>query len=1363
MDRRREIPEPAGPEARQAAEIASLLAELPRTRREWFRHRLRRCGRGGPGGAAVARELREAVAELQARRAMPLELGPPEGLPIAAEWARLQEILARRRVVVVEGETGSGKSTQLPRLCAAMGRGIEGRIVVTEPRRIAARAIARRLAESCGTPLGSGVGYRTRFESRVSAGTRIEVATDGVLAAMLRRDRLLRAYDTVIIDEAHERSVTIDLLLGAMRLALRVRRDLRVIVSSATLATESLASFLGDAPVVSIAGRQHPVEIRHAPISRSAESEDPEGALLDAAGAAVHELLAESRGERGDLLVFLPGERQIRDLHEQLAGGIGAEVELLPLYARLDAAAQDRAFAEPAGMRVILATNVAETSLTLPWVRAVVDTGLARVARFDPRRRVQRLRIEPISRASAAQRAGRCGRVGPGVCVRLYAESDLDRRPEFTPPELLRCGLAGVILQLSHLRLGPIESFPFPDPPSPARIAEGVRTLWEVGAIETPSADAGQARGSCLTEIGRRLASLPLDPRLARVVLGGIEEDCLAAAALVASFLSVQDPRTGGSERDRDPQDPASERSDPFRDGRSDLLSILRLGEAWQRRGGDGRRATAAWCRRHGLNPARMREWAEVHRQLRGLLERRWRVRFPTHESGSAAAIEPARLHRAALRGLVGLIAAKERAEEEGDRPALRRQRGSPADGDYLSADGARFSIWPGSVLARERPPLLLAAEIVETQRRWGRTVAPIRSQWVERIAPHLLQRERFEPHFLPESGQVAAWERVRLGAVTIVPRRRVPFGPVDPAAARQVFIAAGLVEERWQSRGSFRRHNRRLLEELAAAEARTRRPAAVLREGAVFAFFDRVIPPGIHSGPAFEAWRRRAEQRDPGILRMGVGDLAESFAWPDPREYPETLLLEGEGTTLELPVRYRHEPGAPRDGVTVAVPLEAIETFERLAPQRLPWLVPGMLLEKVESTIRSLPKSMRIRLGSAREAAAAAIEGMLFGAGHLPQRLAAALSRRGGEAISTEEVAAATLRAEPWLRIGVELLDRAGGILDFRRDGESWSRPWAQEARRRWQDPASASAESRPWTVSRIESLPESPLPRSVAIRVQGVEVAMHPTLTLSPDGESVSLGLCADPHEADASTGEAVARLFARESGAAISHHLEYHPLALEIAGHWPRCELQRPLTLLIASRCFGPELHEIRGRAAFEQRLEQRLPRLFELVEATLRPIADAARRGLLLRSRLREPAPQAWAESIAAIASELERSLALESGELPSWAEAEIDLLPAGVEALRRRFERLRGGGSRSEAEAIARFESWRRAIDELPLHPSDRRRRAVRWGILARSIAVSAPELAPASAPTDATLAREVEALLAASAHRHAWQARSGLG
>ena len=1340
-----------------AVTIASLLRTLPQERREAFRRRLAALGQRPRSRAALEAEIREAVAERRAREAMPLRLDPPDDLPIAAEWERLQSLLQRHRAVVVEGATGSGKSTQLPRLCAAMGRGIEGRIVVTEPRRLAARAIARRLAESCGTPLGAGVGYRTRFERQVSAGTRIEVVTDGVLAAMLRRDRLLRGFDTVILDEAHERSVTIDLLLGAMRTALRSRRDLRVIVTSATLAAGPLAAFLGEAPVVSIAGRQHPVEIRHRPLDADAEGDDPEAAMLDAAGDAVAGLLAEIDPPEGDLLVFLPGERQIRELAEHLEGRVPGGVELLPLHARLDPATQDRAFARPAGLRVILATNVAETSLTLPWVRGVVDTGLARVARFDPRRRVQRLRIEAISRASAAQRAGRCGRVGPGICVRLYGEEDLDRRSEFTPPELLRCGLAGVMLQLSHLRLGAIERFPFPDPPSPSRIAEGRRSLWEIGAIEASvSEEGGSPRDRLqLTAIGRRLAAMPLDPRLARVVLGGLEEDCLPAATVVAAFLSVQDPRTPPRSRAGEESPEASAaRGDPFRDGRSDFLSILRLWEAWRSRGGESRRAAAAWCRRHGLHPARMREWSEVHRQLQELLHRRWRIRRDESTGPPIALADPARLHRAALRGLVGLVAAKE-AEEAAPRDSrMRPRRGAaPPEGEYLSADGVRLSIWPGSVLAKQAPSLLLAGEIVETQRRWVRTVAPIRSSWIERVAPHLLQRERFEPHFLAESGQVAAWERVRLGAITIVPRRRVPFGPVDPAAARQVFISAGLVEERWRTRGSFRRRNRRLLDRIEAVEARTRRPAAILREGAIYAFYDARLPAEIHSGPAFESWRRNAERRDPAVLRMAIEDLAAEFEWPDPAAYPDALLLEGEGPPLRLPLRYRHEPGGEQDGVVIELPIEAIERFERLAPPRLPWLVPGLLPEKVLATIRGLPKATRIRLGVAREAAREAVDAMRFGSGGFASSLAAVLARRAGEAIPPAMVAEAASRCESHLRFGIELVDREGNRLDFRRDGGSWSRRWGEEARRRIgeQGPdAAADPEIDRWSLGPIDALPESPIPREVIVRSRGVAIAMHPAIEPAEGGDRIALRLRSDPDEADAVTGEALVSLFAREAREAILHHLDYHPLAALLADAWPDRGTRSRLARLVAARCFDPDPASIRSRGAFEQRLEQRLPRLFEVVDRTLGAIADASRRAASLRESLREPAPQAWRPAIAAIEAELDRQLGA-GGRLPAWPPASIDRLAATVESLRRRFGRLRAGLPKSESEAIGRLEDWRSSLAALPLHPADRRRLALLEGLEQRSIAVSAPDLTPPGTPSEASLARAIDSLLAAAA------------
>jgi len=1317
-----DVPDPTSPTPTASTSVSEeakrLHGSLPELLRERFGRGLSEIARGRRRGRSAERLLsavRGAVQRLERRAATPLRLGPPPGtLPIAAAWDSLGATIAAHPVVVVQGATGSGKSTQIPRLCAALGRGIGGRIAVTQPRRLAARAIATRIAEECGVELGTGVGWRTRFERRDGPATRIEVMTDGVLAAGLGRDPRLREYDTVIVDEAHERSLVVDLLLGSLKRAVEVRDDLRVVVASATLAAERFSRFFGKAPVVEIPGRQHPVEILHRPVP-SVESEsrgepDREAELLEATAEAIDEALERQAGEAGDVLVFLPTTRAIDDLAESIAGRLGPGLPLLPLHARLDAAAQDAAFRRPSGPRVILATNVAETSLTLPWVRSVVDTGLARVRCYDPRRRIARLRVEPIAQANAAQRAGRCGRVGPGTCIRLYSEEDLAKRPEFMPPEILRTGLAGVMLDLAHRRLPEIERFPWVDPPAAVRIEEARRTLRELGALE-PDGRGGER----LNDVAARLARLPLDPRLARIIDGGIEEGCLAEAIVIATALAAPEIRVARRATESVETPPGREFAiDAFRDPRSDLLSTLRIWRAWSEQTGAGGGRRRKWCRRHGLRFLAMREWEATAQQVAALLARRGRLRIET-PIRLGDSVEPARVHRAALRGLLGTVASLDREEDRRSRrqgPGGGRDRdGRPSEGPFLTVDGVRASIWPGSTLARQTPRLVVAAEVVETGRRWLRTVAPVRPGWIERFVPHLLVREHFAPHWVPETGQVAASERVRFGEVVLVRRRQVPFGPIDPVAARQVFIQAALVEGRLRTRGDFLRRNRGVLERLAELEARTRQPRASLREEAVFEFYDRVVPASIHSGPSFERWRRRAESTRPEVLRIRPQDLAGERPLPDERDFPDELVLDRIGAApLSIPIRYRHDPGGEGDGLALEVPVEAIELLD---PQRIEWLVPGRLEEKVAAILRGLPKALRIRIHPMREvvseAAATLRRPERFGAGSLFEAIAHEVEEIRQVPIDPALLAASEI--EDSLRFLVEIRERER-ILERSRDVAGVRRRWATSAREGLDRRGRGEATLARWTRDAIDRLPDDPLPIAVAIDLDGRRVEMHPALVL----EGVRIALRLEPHldRATAHSHQGLRRLFRRAVEEALAHHLDYHPRWAEVErGFAPvdGADLVDAVCDLVCERAFRIDPREIRDRRAFDMRCGQGERDLYLHLDEVVSTLAEAGRRRLDLVARLEAPTPASWREAVAEIVARIRRLDPRDPAFVP-------DLLPGlvrHVEALSIRLDRLRGAGperDRLDAAAIAAFESRLAAVEAGPFDARCRRLRVL---------------------------------------------------
>ncbi|MGE0876672.1 MAG: ATP-dependent RNA helicase HrpA [Burkholderiales bacterium] len=842
-------------------------------------------------------------------------------LPVCARREDIREAVAKHPVVIVCGETGSGKTTQLPKILLEMGRGSAGMIGHTQPRRIAARTVAARIAEELKVELGGLVGYKVRFNDRVGAHTKIKLMTDGILLAETQGDRELRAYDTLILDEAHERSLNIDFLLGYLRRLMPRRPDLKLVITSATIDADRFSRHFGDAPVLEVSGRLYPVEQRYRPVGGDAEDttrDEEEEALAD----AVEEL---SREGTGDVLVFLPGEREIRDAADTLRKRLKPGIELLPLFSRLSAAEQDRIFRPGAARRIVLATNVAETSLTVPRIRYVVDTGVAKVKRYSYRTKVEQLRVESVSQAAAMQRAGRCGRVADGICIRLYSEDDFKARPRFTDPEVLRSSLAGVILRALSLDLGRVEEFPFVDPPSPKAIADGYDLLAELGAVD-------EARA--LTPLGRELARLPLDPRVGRMLLGARAEGCLAQMLVIAAALSVQDPR----ERPLDRQAAADERHAKFADGNSDFLGFLRL---WKVQEMPGLRK---FCRDNFLSVARLREWKDVHRQLQeAVQELGWKPSSvdPAKPEGARA------IHRALLAGLLGNVGMKK-----------------DEDSAYAGARGVSFRVHPGS-WTKKPGRWIVAAELVETTRLYARTVAGIDPKWLEELGAHLMKRSRDNPHWEKSRAQVVALERGTLYGLPVYVNRRVNYGPHDPEAARDIFIRSALVEGEFETRAPFFAHNQRLLHDIERLEHKSRRPDILVDDDLVHAFYDARLPAGIHNGADFEKWRREAERDEPKLLYLSRDDLMRHEAAGITTEnFPPRMRFGPSDFGLE----YHHEPGSPRDGVTMTVP---VALLNQVPAARTEWLVPGLLKEKVQAYAKSLPQRLRHKLGPLAEFAA--------------------------------------------------------------------------------------------------------------------------------------------------------------------------------------------------------------------------------------------------------------------------------------------------------------------------------------------------------------------------------------------------------
>ncbi|WP_181311628.1 ATP-dependent RNA helicase HrpA [Nocardioides campestrisoli] len=890
---------------------------------------------------------------------------PPE-LPVSQRHDDIAEAIRDHQVVIVAGETGSGKTTQLPKICLELGRGRPGEdgrsgrlIGHTQPRRIAARSVAERIAEELGTELGDLVGYQVRFTDRTSRASRVKVMTDGILLAELQRDRQLRKYDTLIIDEAHERSLNIDFLLGYLKRLLPKRPDLKLIITSATIDVERFSQHFDDAPVIEVSGRTWPVEVRYRPLVELPEA-DEEGeavqrdqteAILD----AVRELSTEGPG---DVLVFLPGEREIRDTADALEALKSDRLEVVPLYSRLSAAEQHRVFSShPSHVRrVVLATNVAETSLTVPGIRYVVDTGVARISRYSARTKVQRLPIEPISQASANQRSGRCGRVAEGIAIRLYSEEDFDSRPEFTDPEILRTNLASVILQMTSLGLGDLARFPFVDPPDRRNIDAGVQLLEELGAISTSSQPAqptagpgprkgrgGAPTGPRLTKVGQRLARLPIDPRLGRMILEAERLGCVREVIVIAAALSLQDPR----ERPAEKQAQADQLHARFKDKSSDFLTWLTL---WRYLKEQQRELSSSafrrMCKREFLNYLRVREWQDFESQLRQVCKE-MRV-----DLGSPADVPDADgIHQALLSGLLSHIGALEEREKQkpGQGGARRPMR------EYLGARGARFAIFPGSVLKGSNPAFLMAGELVETGRLWARQNAAIKPEWAERLGAHLVKRSYSEPHWSKKRAAVTALEKVTLYGVPLVADRPVNYGRIDPVVSRELFIRHALVYGEWHTRHRFYAKNLALLAEAEELEHRARRRDLVVDEHTLFDFYDARVPADVVSGAHFDQWWKKERQTNPDLLTfdpaMLTHDTADEVA---ARDFP----TEWHGDHLTFSISYHFEPGASDDGLTIDVP---VATLNQVGTDDFSWLVPGLREELVVHLIRSLPKNLRV------------------------------------------------------------------------------------------------------------------------------------------------------------------------------------------------------------------------------------------------------------------------------------------------------------------------------------------------------------------------------------------------------------------
>ncbi|WP_193611359.1 ATP-dependent RNA helicase HrpA [Nocardioides lijunqiniae] len=1230
-----------------------------------------------------------------------LQIVYPAELPVSQRREDIAAAIRDHQVVIVAGETGSGKTTQLPKICLELGRGRgrggddpDGKLIGhTQPRRIAARSVAERIAEELGTDLGDLVGYQVRFTDRTSRSSRVKLMTDGILLAELQRDRELRRYDTIIIDEAHERSLNIDFLLGYLKRLLPRRPDLKLIITSATIDVERFAKHF-DAPVVEVSGRTYPVEIRYRPlVERPEEDEEGETVVRDQTEAiveAVRELCAEGPG---DILVFLPGEREIRDTADALGDAklerLGT-VEIVPLYSRLSAAEQHRVFSSHSGRRVVLSTNVAETSLTVPGIRYVVDSGVARISRYSVRTKVQRLPIEAISQASANQRSGRCGRVAAGIAIRLYSEEDFESRPEFTEPEILRTNLASVILQMASLGLGEVGRFPFVEPPDKRNVSAGVQLLEELGALSSGK----------LTKLGRRLARLPIDPRLARMIIEAERLGCVRDVAVIAAALSLQDPR----ERPAEMRQQADEQHARFKDETSDFLTFLNLWRYLKEQQAQlGSSAFRRLCKREFLNYLRVREWQDFESQLRRVAKEMGIETGPAKDPRSEGMDSDA-IHQALLSGLLSHIGILE--ERDRDNPVRKGARRPMRE--YVGARGAKFAIFPGSALAKRNPPFLMAGELVETSRLWARQNAAIQPEWAERLGGDLVKRSYSEPHWSKKRAAVMAHEKVSLYGVPLIADRLVNFGKVDPDYSRELFIRHALVYGEWSTHQKFFERNRALLEEVEELEHRLRRRDIVVDEHTLFDFYDARVGRDVVSGAHFDQWWKLKRREDPEYLTFDPEMLRHTTAG-DVREedYPQQWSSEG----LTFPISYHFEPGSAQDGLTIDVP---VATLNRVAADDFSWNVPGLREELVTALIRSLPKHLRVSVvpapNTAREflAAVPAGEEPLLDAleRHLRSTRGVVVPRDAWDWAKVPEHLRPTYRV-----VGDDGREQARG-----KDLEALKEPLRPQFARAMAEVANDSGLARTGATSWVFGTIEESFRQVRA----GHDVQGYPGLV--DEGETVGLAVVGSEDERDARHRLGVTRLLSltlpRVDRPVLDALSNADKLGLAGSPYPSVAELLEDCRLAVLQAVVD-ERPPVRDQAAYDALVAAarpaQEPALREVVADVLRVLEAWRTTEKLLSGR----ADMAMLPALADMKGQLERLVG--RGFVRDAGVAQLRAYPRYLAALQSRRERLsRGGGAvaqdRQLMDRVTELqEAYLHQVAALPEgRPAGERLREVRW-------------------------------------------------
>ena len=1217
----------------------------------------------------------------------------PEELPISARVADIARAVEANQVVIVAGATGSGKTTQLPKILLDMGRGTDGLIGVTQPRRIAATSVASRVASELECELGQEVGYQIRFEERTSPRTYVKFMTDGILLAEIQGDRLLQRYDTLIIDEAHERSLTIDFLLGWLKSILPERPELKVLISSATIETERFSEFFAGAPVIQVEGRTFPVEVLYEP-------PEPELDLPEAVANAVASVT--SLDPRGDILVFLPGEREIREAEREILAKKLRHTVVQPLYSRLSAGDQRKVFSSIPERRVILATNVAETSLTIPGIVYVIDTGVARLSRYESRTGTTSLHIEAISQASADQRKGRCGRVRDGICVRLFDEESFAARPAFTDPELKRTGLSGVILRMKSLALGDVENFPFLDPPHSRAIAEGYRVLQELGALSAERK---------LTPLGARLARFPVDPRVGRMILAGVEEGCVAEVLILAAALNIQDPR----ERPRGVEQKADQLHQRFRDERSDFLGLLKL---WTfvreaKSVGELRRL----CRDNLLSFLRIREWAEVHRQLEDVAKE---LKLSAAKSSRMALELDVRLHRALLTGLLSKIG-----------------QWNPEQRVYIGAKQTRFMLHPSSALARKPPAWVMAFELVETSQLFARTAAKLDPEWLDEVGAHLLKRSYADPHWSEKSARSSIKENTTLFGLPVFRGRSVDYATISPGRARLMFLEHALVRGEYRSKGSFQSDNRRLLEEVARHRDKARQSDLLADDEALLSFFEQRVPEHVVNGKTFEDWREVAEAKQPDLLRLKLEDVLTFEQGLLPQHYPDTLELHG----VKIPVSYRFDPSAEDDGITLSVPLPLLL---QLDPGELDWTIPGWHWQKICALLSELPRALRRDLGSLPELAQRIAAKLTPFDGPMLPALARVASTESG--IELPEEAFRLEAVPPYMRLTCRVIGEGGRTVAQSRDVAELIQQHggrAREALRRSAPPAE-------WQRSGITSWDFGELPAFIVRRVLGAELRSYPALI--DRVKSVDLSLLETERAAEMATRLGVRRLFALAAHRPLSVFAKQcpPPFSPRAAFLVPRAEVEafrESFLTRVVEDAFGCAEGAAlpRNKAAFDAKLAAGTPRVapaFKAFErATLAAAAELQTTLRALESAAKHPsATQASAE----IRAQLEQLFVPDLMETVPLAR--LEQFPRYLRAAQARLTRA-VSDPRKDADKLAPFAPLWAAFLTRQSQLSDRRSAAaLRWAFEELRVAIFAPELRPAAAVSVASLTQALSQL-----------------